>query len=114
MPFSGAQMNLDRRPVNEEPSAARQSEAAAAVRFLAVNSLRPGCSAPAAGPGAGEAARMGRANTPSIFSPGTEEGWLGPADVFFLSAALLRSPPSAADVARSRRRGVMNCVVCAL
>lgn len=107
-------MNLDRRPVNEEPSAERQSEAAAAVRFLGVNSPLPGCSPPAALPGAGEAGRSGGANAPSIFSPGAEEGWLGPADVFVLSATLLRSPSSTADVGRSRLREVMNCVVCAL
>lgn len=60
-------MNLDRRPVNEEPSAERQAEAAAAVRFLGVNSPHPGCSPPAALPGAGEAARSGGANTPLYF-----------------------------------------------
>lgn len=53
-------------------------------------------------------------STPSIFSPRVEEGWLGLADVFFLSATLLRSPSLTADVARSRLREVMNCVVCAL
>lgn len=107
-------MNLDRRPVNEEPSAEWQSEAAAAARFLGVNSPHPGCSPPAVLPGAGEPGQSSRANTPSIFSPGTEEGWLGRVDVFFLSATLLRSPSSTADVARSRLREVMNCVVCAL
>lgn len=60
-------MNLDRRPVNEEPSAEQQSEAAAAVRFLGVNSPHPGCSPPAPLPGAAEAGWSDGANGPLYF-----------------------------------------------
>lgn len=100
-------MNLDRRPVNEERAcgAALGGSACRSPRTRDDAPLQRRCPA------------RSEQNTSSIFSPGTEKGWLGLARLGLARAAsprcvcrsLLRSPSSAADVAQPPPRSHELC-----
>lgn len=106
-------MNLARRPVNEERAcgAALGGSACRSPRTRDDAPLQRRCPA------------RSEQNTSSIFSPGTEKGWLGSAwlglawpgpPLLAVSAALSCARLHLLQMWRSRLRGVMNCVVCAL
>lgn len=94
-------MNLDRRPANEELRAQRQARAAAAARFLAVNSRPPGCSPrPCPCPGSPTVQRF----SIRYFYPrrGSRRA-LGPSRLSCLLAALPRSPLAFIQCSRGTR-----------
>lgn len=104
-------MNLDRRPVNEERACGAALGGSGCRSPLAVNPARPGCSAPAALPGP---ERPGKQTPPLFLAPARKRAGLARLGLarpplLALSATLLRSPSSAADVAQPPPRSHELC-----